>query len=276
MNYSKTQLKELGRQMLFTAFEVNENLGALGEKEVASTKDVVLEADIAISKAVKDVVSKTGIPVILWTEESGRTEIGREPDITVAFDDLDGTYNKKHGQGILPYCSIVTILEGLFPTYRDALYAGIIIHNTNDLFEAVRGEGVSKNGEKLQSKFSPQLSRDSAIYVNHHETSRAVPNSFRAIGNLESRTISRDVLSSGVTFVLVAQHGSAYIGGRNKAHELGAGYLFMKEVGGTILDFQGRDIGPDNYDFNESKSMIAAVTPSIAQEILSELRKFSG
>ena len=273
MDYSKSQLRELGKKMLHTAFRVNRRLGSLGDKEIVTTKDIVLEADVAISKAVSKVVLKSRLSAILWTEEFGNSQIGKnEPRVTIAFDDIDGTYNKKHGEGILPYCSIVTIFNGASPLYRDALYAGIIIHNTNDLFEAIKGEGVLKNGNRLSSDFPSQLRKDSPIYVNHHETSRATPTVLKAIGRLEARTISRDVLSSGVAFALVAQHGHAYIGGRNKAHELGAGYLFMKELGGTILDFEGNDIGPHIYNFNESKSMIAAVTEGIAQEILREIK----
>ncbi len=47
----------------------------------------------------------------------------------------------------------------------------------------------------------------------------------------------------------------------------------MKEMGGTILDFEGQDIGDQTYDFNGAKSMIAAVNPEIAREILDEIRK---
>lgn len=263
----------LGRQTLRTAFEVNKRLGIEGELEVPTKKDIVLEADVAISKAIQELVRENGTPSTLWTEEFGRTDFGNKREVTIAFDDIDGTYNKKDGAGILPYCSIVTIFDVPEPKYRDAVYAGIIVHNTNDLFEAIRDEGVFKNGLQLRSTSPQSLTKNSRIYVNHHETSRATPRLMSRIGGLEARTISRDVLSSGIAFAMVAQHGVAYVGGRNKAHELGAGYLFMKETGGTILDFNGEDIEPHPYIFDESKSMIAAVSLGIAQEILDEIRK---
>lgn len=262
----------LGMDLLNLSAEINESLGAQGEIEVKSDKDIVLEADIAISRAITKRVSQSGIDAVLFTEEFGRNQFGDNPQITIAFDDIDGTFNKKDGARILPYCSIVTIFDGISPRYQDASYAGILIHTTQDLFEAIKGKGVFIKGIKLGRNLPQKLGNTSRIYVNHYETSRATPEMMPSIGNLEARTISRDILSSGVAFALVAQHGHAYIGGRNKAHELGAGYLFMKESGGTILDFDGRDIGQDPYDFNEGKSMIAAVSQEIAEEILSELR----
>jgi fructose-1,6-bisphosphatase/inositol monophosphatase family enzyme len=265
--------RSIGTALLKKAYDVNKALGAQGEERVETDKDIVLKADVAISQAVRDMLQAQGLPAVLWTEEFGRTDLSPNPQLTIAFDDIDGTYNKSHGQGILPYCSIVTMFNSAAPRYEDAAYAGILIHTTGDLFEAERGQGVSKNGASLVNKFPQQLGKDSTLYVNHHETTRATPQVLKALGGLEARTVSRDILSSGVAFALVAQHGHAYIGGRNKAHELGAGYLFMRELGGTILDFDGKDIGSHQYDFNGSKSMIAAVTPGIAQEILREIRK---
>ncbi len=113
------------------------------------------------------------------------------------------------------------------------------------------------------------------LYINYYENSIVNPDVLRSaeLVGIIARTITRDFLSSGIAFALVVQHGSAYVGGKNKAHELGAGYLFMKEMGGTILDFEGKDIGEQIYDFNATKSMIAAVNLGIAKEILEEIKK---
>lgn len=266
------RLFQLGREILQEAFNINKQLGSKGNDQVQTDKDIVLEADLAVNIGVRELVSKKNISTILWTEEKeGKIITGENPSCTIAFDDIDGTFNKHDGLGVLPYCSIVTIFDTPTPCYNDAVYAGIQVHNNGDLIEAIRERGVFRNGVKIQLNPSNRLERDSRVYINHYETSRSHPEELQRLVGLEARTIPRDVLSSGIAFAMVACHGSAYISGKNKAHELGAGYLLMRESGGTILDFNGNDIGTEHYGFNDSKSMIAAVNLEIACEILEEI-----
>lgn len=71
-NYSIESYKNLGRYLLSEAYRINKELGSKGFKRVESTKDLVLEADIAISKCVKEIVQSCGVQAVLFTEEFGQ------------------------------------------------------------------------------------------------------------------------------------------------------------------------------------------------------------
>ncbi len=276
-DYTPERFQRFARQLLLEATTLNRELGEKGYERIKSEKDLVLVADMAISEHVRNLARASGIEATLFTEELGENKLVDDPRIVIGFDDLDGTFNKSDGRGILPYCSIISIFDAPKPTHNDAVYAGIQMHHTGDLIEAVRGQGVFMNGKSIKpAKIA--LDEETRLYVSIYETSRVdVKTGSRTLAKLVplmARTrCPGEILSAGVSFAMIPVHGGAYLSAAVKEHELGAGYLLARECGGVAIDFDGKDIGPRLFDFNAKVPVIAASSEAIAQEILAELRK---
>ncbi len=272
-DYTLERFQEFGKHLLSEAYALNRELGEKGYERIKSEKDLVLRADQAISEHITALARASGIEAILFTEELGEQRLVDNPRIVIGFDDLDGTFNKADGRGILPYCSIISIFDSPTPTHNNAVYAGIQMHHTNDLIEAVRGQGVFMNGKPVKP-VKNVLDEETRMYISIYETSRANPEALMNLIPLMARTRSPgELLSAGVSFAMIPVHGGAYVSAANKEHELGAGYLLARECGGVAIDFDGNDIGPRVFDFNAKVPVIAASSNAIAQEILAELKK---
>lgn len=66
----------------------------------------------------------------------------------------------------------------------------------------------------------------------------------------------------------------AYICGSQKNHELGAGYLLVKEAGGVAIDFEGREYQGHLYDFNAQTSIILAASRELGDALAARFRNF--
>jgi fructose-1,6-bisphosphatase/inositol monophosphatase family enzyme len=103
---------------------------ARAEVRDGRTTDISTIGDRVVSDALVDYFADSDIPGVVLSEESGIVKLCSEPRYTIAIDDIDGTDNFFRGEGILPYCTIVTILEGTDPTFSSSLCAGVIEHRS--------------------------------------------------------------------------------------------------------------------------------------------------
>lgn len=65
----------------------------------------------------------------------------------------------------------------------------------------------------------------------------------------------------------------AFICDRQKMHELGAGYALVKGAGGVVVDFEGNDLGPKEYDFNKQMPVILAANKNIVDQLIELIHK---
>ena len=159
------------REALSLARTTLEALGTQAKRMVhdARVVDITTVGDRAVSDSLLRFFRGSGIPAVLLSEESERTDLTAHPAYTVVFDDIDGTDNYHRGEGALPYCTVIAILNGAEPRFRDAVAAGIIEHRTRNTWTAERGAGAFLNGTQVH------VSNALCLIVRHWWWSTTMP-----------------------------------------------------------------------------------------------------
>lgn len=216
------------------------------------------------------------------TEKGGawwrkRSADGSEPCVAIALDPLDNTY-AAGGNSVCPFASVITVFEakdGLKKIrYKDAVASGAMRLDTGDTWLAARGHGAFQNNKKVGSlKFFSykELVWDHPIFVEGGYRARSLYFISKALVGREGPSLrapgcsALEMMSVGdgsaYAFLSIAPDGQ-------KAHELGAAYLFLKEADASAINFvTGQDIGNLRYDFDAKVPIIAACTDELALDL---------
>ncbi len=272
MLFSTKELRALCVNALELSAKTLELAGKKGITKVSAKGDLntSTRADKLISAALCKFFKNSKLPAILYSEETGKLVLTNNPQYTVAIDDLDGTENYRRGHGSLPFCTVVAIFDSTSPCFKDAIVAGVIEHNSGNTWIAIRGNGTYFNGNKITKMKNKKINRLTLIAVNHHGAQKNVVKLKRIhhdawVKDFGAAAFHLAGVSSGMFDAYVS---SAW----QKAHELGAGYLLVKESGGAITDLKGKPIDKVKFDFDALYSIIAASTPSLVKQIVNRIR----
>jgi len=264
------KLIQICKDALHKAHGVLSSIGDKGTSEIHDKHvvDISTQGDIAVSEALTRFFKKQKIPAILFSEELGSIELAKNPKYTITFDDIDGTHNYFRGRGILPYCTVVSIFDSLEPKFEDALVAGVIEHNSGKLWHAVKNNGCYLNNNKVNTSGRKIFDRKTLVIIDHYACGKNISKFLKFyseswVKDFGSAAFHLAGLSSGLF--------DAYLNPSQKAHELGAGYLLIKEAGGSLIDFNGNSLDGVRYDFNRKYSIIAASTQKLGKILLSKL-----
>ena len=241
-----------------------------GREGVATTKDEPLtKGDLAVSKTLKDYLLKSGLPAILTSEEAGIIHSPYQPLWAIYFDEVDGTFN--YERNILPCSTVISAFNySSNLKFRDAVFAGVLDHTSDRLWYALKNAGCFLNGIKVQTSKNKKLGKRTSVIIDHGPCSKDVERFLEVYAS----TWVRNVSSAGFHLAGVASGNfDAYILPIQKAHELGAGYLLIKEAGGTIIDFDGNLIGGQTFDFNKTYPIIAAANSELAERLRDKIVK---
>jgi len=230
--------------------------------------DISTQGDRAVSAALADLFAREKIPAILLSEESGCTELSDSPEYTIAFDDIDGTDNYYRGRGLLPHCTVITIFASPNPTFADALVAGIIEHNSGQLWHAVRDGGCFLDDLKVAASGRTVLDRRTLLIIDHYISGGAIDR----FAPLYDTAWIKDF---GASALHLAGVGSglfdAFLSPAQKSHELGAGYLLIKEAGGILTDWDGATLDNTLYDFDRQTPILAAASRDLSDALLKKI-----
>jgi len=245
------------------------NKGTIGKKvSKGAGGDYSLKGDIESEQEVIKILKENNFPAIIYAEEHGLVKLCEIPEYSIDIDGFDGSSdlarNVKARGG-----TIVAIYPNLKPKYKDAIFAGITDFSTNRIIYAIKGEGTflctyeNKNWKidkikKFQIKhFSPEIKMhfddpkywgnyEEGITAGVDEISKVTRNFFT--NKLEKIVTPSGLVSSGAMCVdLVVGKVDAVAGVSAKGvFEPPAEYLILKELGGTIVNCKGNDIG-NNY-----------------------------
>jgi myo-inositol-1(or 4)-monophosphatase len=262
-------MEHLCRGGLAIAQQTLESLRYGGAVEVTDhVTDISTVGDRAVSRSLIEFYRGCGLPAILYTEESGRLELAPNARYTIAIDDLDGTDNYFRGMNCLPFCTVITFFSSPEPTFHDALLAGILEHNSGQLWLAIRGSGCYLDGRRVMTSHRTVLDRRTLVTIDHYASSQDI----LRLSRIYPRSWVKDFGSSA--FHLAGTSSGlfdAYLDTAQKAHELGAGYLLVTEAGGFIGDFQGVPLTRVQYDFGATYSVVAAASRELGEALISTL-----
>jgi myo-inositol-1(or 4)-monophosphatase len=245
------------------------SLGVEGRQAVATTKDEpVTKGDLGVSKFLRKSLLVGTVHSIITSEEAGEIFRPENPKWATYFDEVDGTFN--YERGILPCVTVISAFEySSNLKFKDAIFAGILDHTSDRLWYAERGEGCFLNNQRVQTSGQKDLGKKTSVIIDHGPCSKDVSRFLDVYANSWVRNVS----SAGFHLAGVASGNfDAYLLSIQKAHELGAGYLMIKEAGGVVIDFNGNPIGKQEFDFNKTYPIIAAATPELAEEIRRKIR----
>ena len=270
MGWSTDKLAELSIGAMHKAHNILKTMGEKGVSEVHDkhVTDISTQGDMAVSEALTRFFEEQKIPAVLYSEESGRTELTRNPKYTITFDDIDGTDNYHRGRGILPYCTVVTIFDSPEPDFENTLVTGILEHNSKKLWHAVRDRGCYLNDSRVNTSGRKTLDRRTLVIIDHYISGGDVSKFLKVypeswVKDFGSAAFHLAGVSSGLF--------DAYLSPSQKAHELGAGYLLVKEAGGFLTDWNGNRLDRTRYDFNAKYPIVAASTQELGKILLSKL-----
>lgn len=223
--------------------------------------DISTEGDVRVSEKLIDFFQKQCESAILYSEESGRLVWGDGPQHTIAIDDIDGTMNFYRGRRFLPHSTIITLFDSPTPTYRDALFAGVLDHISGTLWHAVRGEGCYENERRVRTSGQQVLTKKTFVIADGTAN-------IKEMFPLYQRAWVRDYGSAAFHIAgLSSGMFDAYVHAHHKSHELGAAYLFLKEAEGYLATLEGEPFDDKLYVFDEVHAILAAATPELAHEI---------
>jgi myo-inositol-1(or 4)-monophosphatase len=252
---SQTCLLEMGRE-------------ARNEVHDSAVVDIATRGDRRVSDVLTGYFRKTGLPCVVLSEESGKVDLCSNPRYTVVIDDIDGTDNFFRGEGLLPYCTIISVLSGLKPAFSDTLAAGIIEHRSGTMWLAEKGKGCLLNGVPAHSSQVRELNRRTLIAIDHYGSS----NEISKLAPLHEGAWIKDFGSAGFHLAGVASGMfDAYVTMGQKGHEIAAGYLLITEAGGSLTDLDGYALDAKTFDFDGKYEIIASANQALARLIVAAL-----
>jgi myo-inositol-1(or 4)-monophosphatase len=262
MLFNTLSLLMLKQTLIDAAYAGAEQLKHYYEKSfVISNKEgvnnLVTEADHAAEKAIFAVIQKNFPDHYILSEESG--DIPTASPYKWVIDPLDGTVNFAHG---IPLCAVSIGIEKDGEMIMGAVYCPFI----NEFYIAEKGQGAFLNDRRIQVSTQTEVIKSCLVtgfpytYPKLH------------IGPLE---IFAKLVKQGIP---VRRLGSAAIdlcwvaAGRFDGFwefnlspwDTAAGYIIVKEAGGKITDFEGKE-------FSCYQKQIMATNSLIHAELMKEI-----
>ena len=212
------------------AGRVEHGRGAGGDVTVAIDRD----AESAALEVLAG-IAVAGERFSVLSEEIGHRSFGAEWPL-VLVDPIDGSLNAK--QGLPVYAVMLAVLDG--PRLGDAV-AGLVLNlASGERWEAARGEGAWRNGERLEV-LERQLGQRSFELVALESSPRSVLGA-RAL--LERATKVRILGSMALSIVHTATGGvDVFVAPfKARAFDMAASLLLLRELGGVATDCDGADV----------------------------------
>ncbi len=216
--------------------------------------DVTRKIDEIAEKEAVDYLQDKGLSAYLVSEESRPRIVGKEPEIAIVLDPLDGTMNFVNS---IPFYA-VSAAAGDFKAEMtvDDLVAGVVRDVTNgDVFSATRGKGAYHDGKRIHGKPNRQLTRPLVSFYSYGSKELPIQ-----IEGLRRSTRFRTLGSASLEICYVASGKlDAMIDVRNfmRIVDFAAAKIVLEEAEGVFTDLKGNRID-QRLETESGTSLIAA------------------
>lgn len=209
------------------------------EKSFAiSNKDgvnnLVTEADHAAEKAIFAVIQNAFPEHFILSEETG--EIPTNSEYKWIIDPLDGTVNFAHG---IPLCAVSIGVEKNGEMIMGAVYAPFI----NEMYIAEKGQGATLNSRKLSISSQTDVMKSCLVTGFPYIYPKEHKGPLEIFGNMVMQGIPvRRLGSAAIDLAWVAAgRFDGFWEFNLSPWDTAAGYLLVKEAGGVVTDFTGKE-----------------------------------
>jgi myo-inositol-1(or 4)-monophosphatase len=209
------------------------NIGKVIRKE--SQSSVVTIADLAAERCIVELIRRRYPDDNILAEESGFRPGASA--ITWVIDPLDGPAN--FAAGIPWFGVLVAVLQDARP-----ILAAAYLPEANILYLAEQGQGVYRNGCRVCVTAETDLSNVLCSYgMDSSSDERQTRQAVRLLTQLVNRVRNVRATNSLVDFcyVIDGRFGAA-INQSTKIWDIAPISLMLQEAGGTLTDFQGKEI----------------------------------
>jgi myo-inositol-1(or 4)-monophosphatase len=227
-------------------------LTGLADWGLAGTRAGQHHSDLAADAAALAVLERAGVGVL--SEESGLQE--PERPMLIVVDPLDGSTNA--AQGIPWFATSLCAVDAEGPL--SALVVNLV---TGDRFEAQRGAGAWRNGDRIGPSSCTRV-REAIVGLSGFPPRWLGWRQFRALG---AAALDLCAVACGVL--------DGYLDCSGDAHGVWdylGGLLICQEAGAEVADAFGRELVLRTPD--EKRTPIAAATPALLHELVEARRSF--
>lgn len=231
--------------------------------------DLMKLVDLAAEKAIVDSLQQNSVSFTLISEESGVKEFGAYPkECFVTVDPIDGTTNLMRG---LPfYASSIAVSRK--PEISE-VYAGMVADLYHDVvYMAFEDKGAYCNGRKIET--SKTTSLEDAVVGLDINTSKVKALASQLTNLIQNTKHIRHFGANALELCYVADGSTdafVDIRGKLRTTDVAAGFLIVKEAGGTVTTLDNQAINV-KLDPKQTVSFVASANLQIHKNILSLVR----
>jgi fructose-1,6-bisphosphatase/inositol monophosphatase family enzyme len=289
--------EEIVKNSLFEGYLALKKAGEEAKQieDESKLKDIVTKGDKIVGQAMLDHIKSYGEQVVVYSEEIPKTVIGNNPDFSVIYDDIDGTDNFKTGRSMLPYGPIIGVFDKPNPAFKDCISAGFLEFNSGNLYYATKNKGAyvinsyaksRENGERIEPAVKIKTSdkkeiKGLKIANDQYMLGKlaGVVASYSAGGHwlkdFASEAVHLAYVAEGVLDIFVSGNYCSNKAKKSTGEALGPGYLIIKEAGGSVLDWEGRDIGKELIGLDEKKvfNFVAGANQYLVKSFVKDMNK---
>lgn len=204
--------------------------------------DLLCEADNEVEKLIQRRLFAAYPEIAFWGEETGRHGPA-DAEMTWVVDPIDGTTNFLSG---LPFAISIGLVKGEHPI------AGIIFAPVSgEIFCAVEGHGATLNNKQIQVRLETDPKRfvvGTGLPLDHHRYSHGAYDRLHALR--EGVSAIRIVGTCALSLAFVAcGRLDGYFEGPTGFLDCAAGIVLVREAGGIVTDFWGKNGFVQNVTF---------------------------
>lgn len=196
---------------------------------------IVTSVDFASERAIRRIIHRVYPTHAVLGEERGLTNGTPSPYLWI-IDPVDGTTNYVHG---MPMFNVTVALQKNGRTILGVVYQPI----SDEFFLAVRDRGAWLNGERVRVSDESNVQKAYGYIEWNAEDPGVNKRGVRVFTTLRARHIRvRNIGSGALVFTYVgAGRGEYALSIDSKLWDVAAASLLIREAGGRVTDFRGKD-----------------------------------
>ncbi len=221
-------------------FFIKENTD-YGEMVVQRPKDITRRIDMTAETALDNALLARGLSARIISEELGDRTVGKNPELMLVFDPVDGSTNATCG--IPFFCTSIAFTEKTDIADFSDISMAVICDMQGNTYHAKTEEGAFLNGKQIS--FQKRGTRPKPVISVY---SYGVPHVPAGLIELEKSIIVRALGSIALDMCFVADgtlDGVIDTRGLLSGYDIMASALILKESGGSLTDLKGRTIAGD-------------------------------